>query len=102
MSILGNEDPSSSKKWEISCQKANLDYTVIDLTASDWYESIINSNSELFLLRPPGETFKFKQVYDERVFIISEVLKFFWDLDCGFLLDWICSFTLDLDIYFLM
>jgi len=77
VSILRNEDPSSSKKWEISCQKANLDYTVIDLTASDWYESIINSNSELFLLRPPGETFKFKQVYDERVFIISEVLKFF-------------------------
>lgn len=75
--ILRNEDPDSSLKWEFSCQKANIEYNVIDLTASDWYDNIASRKSDIYLLKPPGETFRFKQLYDERLYVISEVLKGF-------------------------
>lgn len=75
VTILRNEDPASSKKWEISCRKAKIDFDVIDLTSWNWYELIKQSNSDIFLLKPPGETFKYKQVYDERLFVISEIVK---------------------------
>ncbi|HCX99208.1 MAG TPA: hypothetical protein DG754_03630 [Bacteroidales bacterium] len=77
ITILQNEDPSSSKKWELSCEKAKIDYNVIDLTSADWYEQISKTESNIFLLKPPGETFKFKHLYDERLYVISEVMNKF-------------------------
>jgi glutathione synthase/RimK-type ligase-like ATP-grasp enzyme len=77
VTILRNEDPFSSKKWEISCQNANIEYNVIDLTSANWYKTITSSKSDIYLLKPPGETFKFKQLYDERLYVISEVMKSF-------------------------
>ena len=49
VTILRNEDPVSSKKWEQSCKEANIEYLVVDLTVSDWYEKIINDTSDCFL-----------------------------------------------------
>ena len=72
--ILRNEDPNSSKKWERSCKESGIDYSIIDLTVSDWYERICESKTDLFLLKPPGETFKYKHLYDERLFVLSEVM----------------------------
>jgi glutathione synthase/RimK-type ligase-like ATP-grasp enzyme len=77
VTILKNEDPDSSKKWEISCRKANIDFDVIDLTSWNWYELIKHSNSDIFLLKPPGETYKFKQLYDERLYVVSTVMHKF-------------------------
>lgn len=77
VTILRNEDPDSSKKWEISCTKANINFEVIDLTSWDWYEQIKQSDSDIFLLKPPGETNKFKQLYDERLYVVSYVMKKF-------------------------
>lgn len=74
VTILRNEDPVSSKKWEQSCKEANIEYLVVDLTVSDWYEKIINDTSDCFLLKPPGETFKYKTLYDERLYVISQVM----------------------------
>ncbi len=73
--ILRNENESSSRKWEKACHDIGVDYSVIDLTSCNWFEQVTNDNSDCFLLRPPGETFKYKTVYDERLYVISKVLK---------------------------
>lgn len=72
--ILKNEDPVSHEKWERSCKKAGIDYSIINLTSFDWYEQLIFDKSEIYLLKPPGETFKFKHLYDERLYVISEIM----------------------------
>jgi glutathione synthase/RimK-type ligase-like ATP-grasp enzyme len=77
ITILRNEDPSSSKKWELSCHNAKIDFNVVNLTSVDWYEQICKSESDIFLLKPPGETFKFKLLYDERLYVICEVMNKF-------------------------
>jgi glutathione synthase/RimK-type ligase-like ATP-grasp enzyme len=73
--ILKNEDPGSHKKWELSCINAGLNYSIIDLTSFNWYKQMILDESDIYLLKPPGETFKFKHLYDERLYVISEIMK---------------------------
>jgi glutathione synthase/RimK-type ligase-like ATP-grasp enzyme len=74
VSILRNEDPSSGKKWELACEKKGIDYDVIDLTASNWLENVLKSHSDFFLLRPAGMLEHYKILYDERLYIISQIL----------------------------
>jgi glutathione synthase/RimK-type ligase-like ATP-grasp enzyme len=74
VSILRNEDPSSGKKWELACEKKGIDYDVIDLTASNWLEKILASQSDFFLLRPAGRLEHYKILYDERLYILCETL----------------------------
>lgn len=74
--ILRNEDPASSKKWELSCQKIGIEFRVIDLTAADWHDQIIAYKPDFFVLKPPGETFKYKHLYDERLYAINQVMGY--------------------------
>jgi len=73
--IQKNEDHKSDMKWELACRSMKLDYCIIDLTAHDWHEKVRLDTSDCFLLKLPGETFKYKTVYDERIYVISEVMK---------------------------
>lgn len=72
--ILKNELGESHVKWEKACLSQNIDYSIIDLTKADWFNMVNNEEISFFLLRPPGEIQKFKDLYDERVYIISEIL----------------------------
>lgn len=73
--ILQNEDPQSSIKWQLACKKAGIPYVVIDLTSNIWID-LINSNPvDFYLLKPPGLIERFKNLYDERVYIITNILK---------------------------
>jgi glutathione synthase/RimK-type ligase-like ATP-grasp enzyme len=74
IAILRNEDPESSKKWEISCQKANVEYSIIDLTSNEWFDEISKIDAHIFVLKPPGETFKFKNLYDERLYVVTKIM----------------------------
>lgn len=74
--ILRNEDPSSGRKWEIACQKRQIDYEVIDLTSHNWLKYVKNPELDFFLLRPAGNLAHFKTLYDERLYIISKILNF--------------------------
>ncbi len=73
--ILRNEDPQSSVKWELACDKADIPYKIIDLTANTWLESVTSDKFDFFLLKPPGFIERFKILYDERVYIISKILQ---------------------------
>lgn len=72
--ILKNELPESHIRWQTSCQKANVVYDIIDLMVHDWYEKCLNKEYDCYLLKPPGEIQRFKDMYNERVYILSEVL----------------------------
>jgi len=75
--ILKNETEDDHLGWITACENAKIDikYKVIDLTKNDWLENIINDNFDCFLTRPPGAISYFKQLYDERLYIIHNVLK---------------------------
>lgn len=73
--ILRNENPNSSYKWEIACKRYGIKYEVIDLTSFKWFEEIKNDYFDFFLTKPSGSLTHFKNMYDERLFIISKVLK---------------------------
>jgi glutathione synthase/RimK-type ligase-like ATP-grasp enzyme len=72
--ILKNQNPDSVIKWELACQKKNVDYKVIDLVKNTWLEEIKTKQYNLFLTRPPGDISNFKRLYDERLYIISKEL----------------------------
>lgn len=75
--LLANENQNSTLQWEKSCNKYGIKYDIIDLTASDWLEKVKMRKYDCFLLKPPGEVQRFKDLYNERVYIISKVLKYF-------------------------
>ena len=77
IAILKNELQDSHERWLASCTNKNLIADIIDLTAYDWYERITSKDYSVFLLQPPGLTFRFKELYDERAYIISKVMNKF-------------------------
>ena len=74
VAILENEDPASSYKWKLACEKAGVKFDIIKLHQNDWLERIRAREYSFCLLKPPGEIEPFKQLYDERVYIIVKVL----------------------------
>lgn len=74
--ILKNEFDDNYLNWEISCKKYKQEYEVIDLVKNDFLESI-NNDFDGFLTCPSGRETLFKQLYDERIYIINEVLNKF-------------------------
>lgn len=65
---------SVTDKWEKSCKKWGQEYLFVDIAQHDWLEKITDYNPDCCLLRPPGNLSYAKQVYDERVYIISNML----------------------------
>ncbi|MFA6726208.1 MAG: hypothetical protein WCS13_05820 [Candidatus Cloacimonadaceae bacterium] len=74
--ILGNENLNDTFQWEIVVSKYSqeIEWQVINLCAYDWLEKIIDGNYDLFLAKPPGVTQRFKQLYDERLYILKTEL----------------------------
>jgi glutathione synthase/RimK-type ligase-like ATP-grasp enzyme len=74
VSILRNENTSSAEKWALACQRQDIAYDIIDLTASNWLDNVLASQADFFLLRPAGMLEHYKILYDERLYIICKVL----------------------------
>ncbi len=74
--ILGNEVDNDHDFWVIACEnnKKKLNYQVINLTANNWLEEINKSRGDFFLAKPSGLSSPFKQIYDERIYILNRVL----------------------------
>lgn len=76
--ILANEAKEDHIPWVNACENKSrsVDYSIIDLTSYDWFDKIIeNASAHYFLARPPGLTASYKQLYDERLYIIANILK---------------------------
>ncbi len=75
--ILKNESSRDHLLWVKACEEFSdqITFDVIEFTHNDWFEKIQAKEYDLYLLRAPGQTSLFKQLYDERTYILSEVLK---------------------------
>ena len=74
--ILRNEDPRSSDNWEIACNKHNVNYKVINLTGSRWFEELLTDKFDILLTIPPGSISRYKILYDERLYIVVNLLGY--------------------------
>lgn len=74
--ILKNELPDDDKPWIKACEseKERVDYELVDLTKDDWLKNIRSKKFDVLLARPGGLTANFKQLYDERIYILERVL----------------------------
>ena len=74
VAIFRNESADDHDQWVEACNRRSdeIAWTVLDLTSSDWFERFRERQFDLILLRPPGRTPGFKQLYDERAFILHK------------------------------
>ena len=74
--ILKNETDDDHLCWIQSCKDSKYDihYEVIDITKNDWLENVFAEDFDYFLTRPPGVISFFKQLYDERLYVIHKIL----------------------------
>jgi len=75
--ILKNEIHNSHKHWEEACKSLSLNYSIVELSLDSWIDELQNylSKNVHFLACPSGVASKYKQMYDERIYIISKVMK---------------------------
>jgi len=75
--ILKNETVSEHLNWVEACDKNinRVDYDIIDLVRSDWLDEILAKKYDYLLAKAPGGTAYYKQMYDERIYILNYVLK---------------------------
>ena len=76
VAILKNESAYDHKAWVRACETNNQisSFKIIDLSADDWLIQLQSHKFDLALLRPPGQLELFKRLYDERVFLIANIL----------------------------
>jgi glutathione synthase/RimK-type ligase-like ATP-grasp enzyme len=77
LAILKNETDTDHQNWVEACEKYSgiVEYNIIDLVAENWVEKITEKKYDYALLRSPGSIAYYKQLYDERVYIINKVLN---------------------------
>ena len=77
--ILANEMKEDHIGWVRACSKYKqaIECKVIDLTAFDWLEKVKSEPFDVFLAKPGGFTERFKNLYDERCYIIENELGLF-------------------------
>jgi glutathione synthase/RimK-type ligase-like ATP-grasp enzyme len=75
--ILKNENPDEHLEWLKACRESThvIDVEVIDLSQDGWLERVKKSDCDCYLTRPPGAVGYFKQMYDERLYIIHAIMK---------------------------
>ena len=77
--ILSNELDNDHHLWIKACEdfKEKIDYRVVNLTLDSWLEDIQLEAADVLLAKPGGLTAAFKQLYDERIWILEKELNYF-------------------------
>lgn len=77
IALLRNESNSDFLKWDkVLSAHEDVEHTVIDLTKSDWFERCTENRCDIFIAKPPGMTSIFKELFDERMMILSKIKDF--------------------------
>lgn len=76
--ILRNELEDDHNLWIKACEgyKNDIEYRIVNLTASGWLEEIQKESFNILLAKPGGLTATFKQLYDERIFVLAYILGY--------------------------
>ena len=74
--ILKNEDPYDHLSWVKSCESIaeQINFSVVDITESNWLDQILLHNPDLCLLKPSGKTMLYRDLYEERIEILVKEL----------------------------
>jgi glutathione synthase/RimK-type ligase-like ATP-grasp enzyme len=54
-----------------ACRELGIPYKVIDISGPDWLDRIHNSGCDAYLVRPSGQVTAWKQMFDERLKILT-------------------------------
>lgn len=71
--ILKNETNAISENWAEACIKNKKEFSIIDLTSENWLDLVFEEDYK-FLACPSGLQSIYKNLYDERIYIINKVL----------------------------
>ncbi len=76
--ILGNELEHDHNQWIMACEnyRDDIEYRVVNLTRNSWLEDVRQEGCDILLAKPGGLTAPLKQLYDERIVILSEILGY--------------------------
>ncbi len=75
--ILRNELEDDHLPWIDACNEFDqIKYRVVDLTLNNWLEEIHKEKFDILLAKPGGLTAPLKQLFDERIYILSQVLGY--------------------------
>jgi glutathione synthase/RimK-type ligase-like ATP-grasp enzyme len=76
--ILSNEFSEDHLQWINACEncKGQLNYRIVNLSQNNWLEEIRKHPFDILLAKPGGVTSSFKQLYDERIYILERVLGY--------------------------
>lgn len=76
--ILANENNLDHLFWVKSCEKfkENIFYSIVNITSPEFINEIINENPDIILVKPGGLVGYYKQLYDEKLYILCSVLKY--------------------------
>lgn len=77
VAILKNELETDHYVWLESCKKNECiaEADVIELLSSDWFLKVKQKEYDAFILKPSGIFSHLKQLYDERVIILSDTFN---------------------------
>ncbi len=75
--ILKNELADDHMLWIKACMKYSdqIECRVADITKNNWLESVFEKPFDILLAKPVGVNMLFKQLYDERIYILSQILN---------------------------
>lgn len=76
--ILSNELLNDHNLWIKACEENNdrIEFRIVNLTSNSWLEEIQSKPFDILLAKPGGLTAPFKQLYDERIYILNRVLNY--------------------------
>ena len=76
--ILRNEHSDDHLQWENACNRNynEIDYRVVNLTLNNWLEELHKQSFDILLAKPGGMTGLFKQLYDERIYILGQIIGY--------------------------
>jgi hypothetical protein len=81
--ILKNEFDNHHLHWENACIKHKINYNIIDLTTSQWINEILKEKYDVLLACPPGRESHYKQLYDEKIYVLETQLNYFIAISAG-------------------
>lgn len=78
LAILKSESGTDHLGWVKACheKRSEVQHEIIDIIRDDWMVHFKEKAFDMLLARPPGERTHFKNLYDERVWILHRVLDY--------------------------
>lgn len=71
VAILSDHNPEMSRKWELACEKKQIEYKTINLLRNDWYNMLREFHPDFCVSRPPGDIQLNKKNFDEKIFFLE-------------------------------